>query len=126
MLALSLCAALVAGCSGESDEDEDENRTASDPTCVSGTRWTGGSEESALMHPGGACISCHEQQGEGPKLSVAGTVFAASDEKLDCFGEANVQVAIVGDDGQSLTLDTNSAGNFSYEEALTSTRCSQR
>jgi len=46
-------------------------------------------------------------------------VFAASDEKLSCFGEANVQVAIVGDDGQSLTLDTNSAGNFSYEGALT-------
>lgn len=118
LLMVSASVALVLACgAGEGDEGAG-SMTASDPSCTSGTRWAGGNEESSQMHPGGECIACHQQQGEGPTFTVAGTVFATTDEKLDCFGEPGVAVELVANDGQTITLDTNSAGNFEYRGAL--------
>lgn len=80
--------------------------------CSTDSTWQGGDEESPLMHPGGDCIGCHAQGGEGPKFSIAGTVMAGSADDTDCNGTAGVTVEITGADGQVLELATNSAGNF--------------
>jgi cytochrome c553 len=111
----------VLGCGGDggSGGDKPASTTASDPTCASGLRWTGGNEESALMHPGGTCISCHEQHGEGPTFGIAGTVFAAQHEKTDCFGASSSQVVVTDSDGRTVTMDANEAGNFMHEGAVT-------
>lgn len=122
-LVLLLSVLSLAACGDDDGDDEGKgvpggSMTAADPSCASGTRWAGGNEESALMHPGGACISCHEKEGEGPLFRVAGTVYAASAEQLGCFGASGAQVVISADDGQSVSLETNTAGNFMYEGAL--------
>jgi hypothetical protein len=117
---LSLVA--LAGCAEDEDaEAKDEpgsGEIANDPTCASGKRWTGGNEESALMHPGRECIACHQKQGEGPLFRVAGTVYEADGEEAGCFGFSGAQVVISAGDGQTVTLDTNSAGNFMHEGVL--------
>ncbi|MBK7579686.1 MAG: hypothetical protein IPI67_05695 [Myxococcales bacterium] len=109
----------VAACGGGSDGDgEGGSLSAADPSCASGERWTGGNEESKLMHPGGTCISCHDEKGEGPTFGVAGTVYPAEHEKQDCFGASGSQVVLTGADGFSLTLDTNAAGNFMHKGSV--------
>jgi len=70
------------------------------------------------MHPGRACIACH-QQGEGPSFRVAGTVFAAAHEADDCYGAAGAEVVLRDATGKTVTLPVNSAGNFSYSGLLT-------
>jgi len=70
------------------------------------------------MHPGGDCIGCHTQEGEGPKLTIAGTVMGALDDDTDCNGMAGVTVQITGADGVTLDLVTNAAGNFYTEQAV--------
>ena len=66
------------------------------------------------MHPGGTCIGCHASEGEGPSFRIAGTVYAAPNEATDCFGAADIEVAITTADGKSLTVGTNDAGNFTH------------
>jgi hypothetical protein len=76
--------------------------------------WTSGDEESPQMHPGGACIACHSR-GEGPRFSVAGTVFPTAHEPTDCYGVeggSDVHVEITDAAGSVLTLSVNAAGNF--------------
>ena len=46
-----------------------------EPSCPSGDKWLLGDEGSPLMHPGRACVSCHQSDWEAPKLLFAGTVF---------------------------------------------------
>jgi mono/diheme cytochrome c family protein len=70
------------------------------------------------MHPGGACISCHQLEGEGPTLSIAGTVFASDHEKTDCFGASGAQISITDATGASVTLDVNESGNFMHKGAV--------
>jgi mono/diheme cytochrome c family protein len=88
------------------------------PICTSGKTWTGGNHESPLMNPGMACIACHTAD-EGPRLSLAGTVYPTIHEPDRCDGAgaaSGAQVIITGADGQTLTLAPNAAGNF-YAEA---------
>ncbi len=81
--------------------------------CSSKDTWTRGNAGSSLMHPGVACIDCHEQMGRGPVYSVAGTIYPTAHEPDDCFGSsADVQIIVTGADGRSQTLTPNSAGNF--------------
>lgn len=82
--------------------------------CSSNTRWTRGDHESPLMHPGRACIDCHASEGEGPRYTVAGTVYPTAHEPDDCNGtsSASVRVVITGADGRTTTLSVNQAGNF--------------
>jgi mono/diheme cytochrome c family protein len=70
------------------------------------------------MHPGGDCIGCHKQNGEGPVFTVAGTVMADPAEDTDCNGVSGVTVEITGADGQVIELVTNGAGNFYTEQAV--------
>lgn len=97
--------------------------TAPDPyatpvVCTSMQHWTGGNRESPLMRPGGACISCHQSQGEGPIFAVSGTVFPSAHEPDDCNGIASAlgaKVVVTEANGTAHTLDVNGAGNFFLE-----------
>ncbi len=81
--------------------------------CTSGGRWTQGNTKSPLMHPGGACIGCHQTTAGGPALSFAGTVYAGARDVDDCNGtDAPVTVVIRDKNRNTFTAQTNAAGNF--------------
>ena len=102
----------------EGDHEEGGQLVAqvSNAECASGQRWVGGDEESSRMHPGGDCMGCHSERGEGPRYLVAGTVFELMAEPDECFGVDGVTVEIVDADGQRWDLPTNAAGNFYLAE----------
>jgi mono/diheme cytochrome c family protein len=79
--------------------------------CTSGRTSTRG--EGPTMAPGQACVACHSR-GEGPRYSIAGTVYPTAHEPDNCLGSpGGVSVVITGADGAVVTLPVNSAGNFS-------------
>jgi hypothetical protein len=93
----------------------DSGPYATAEVCTSGTHWTGGTGHS--MRPGNACISCHERGG-GPHFSAAGTVYKTAHEPVNCDGAPNIDVVLTGADGVSVTLTTNSAGNFDTRASI--------
>lgn len=66
------------------------------------------------MHPGGPCIDCHTSGGEGPRFTIAGTVFPSGNELDDCNGSngAALTVIITDRNGASVSLTVNDVGNF--------------
>lgn len=92
------------------------------PTCTSATTWTGGTEGSASMEPGMACISCHSSsRGEAPIFTIAGTLYPTAHEPDLCngaAGTAGAMVVVTDATGKSVSITPNSAGNFSYAGAL--------
>lgn len=94
--------------------------------CTSDGYWTHGDDESPKMHPGRACIACHsgssgeDEEGEGPKFWLAGTVYPSAHEPDECNGvdgrSSDTRIEIVDADGQTLLLGVNAAGNFYYEK----------
>lgn len=106
-----LVAVFAAGC-GEN--------TKAVPTseCSSGTKWIGGDEESPEMHPGMDCVGCHTSRGEGPRFTVAGTVYGGPNAGDDCFGVAGLTVRLTGADGTVAELPTNGAGNFTTRASV--------
>jgi len=71
------------------------------------------------MRPGDACISCHRQSGgEAPTFSIAGTVYPTGHEPAECNGTSAAQIVITDNNGQTITLTPNSAGNFSSRNAV--------
>jgi len=88
--------------------------------CTSGRTWTGGNEGSPNMNPGMPCIQCHASD-EGPRFSIAGTVYPTIGEPDLCDGapaSSNARVVVTGADGRVLTLELNGAGNFFSEMAV--------
>ncbi|HXU02452.1 MAG TPA: hypothetical protein VN903_15920 [Polyangia bacterium] len=84
------------------------------PVCTSMKTWTLGNRGAPEMNPGRACIDCHAR-GEGPRFTIAGTVYPTVNEPDLCYGAASssgAQIVITGADGQTLTLSPNAAGNF--------------
>jgi cytochrome c553 len=83
-------------------------------TCTSKSYWNAGPDNtSPVMAPGGACINCHARQGgEGPRFTIAGTVYPTAHEPMDCNGASGITVVITDNAGQVLSLTTNGAGNF--------------
>lgn len=81
-------------------------------TCLSGKLWTGGESGDEHMNPGLPCIDCHTREGEGPKFTIAGTVFDSSDEKDKCGGSNQAFVYVKGADGKTQKLVPNDMGNF--------------
>lgn len=83
-------------------------------TCSAQQWWKyQGNTESASMHPGGACIDCHNREHEGPVYSYAGTVYPNIDDTTDCRGVSGVKVEILDvDDNVIGTTTSNAAGNF--------------
>jgi uncharacterized membrane protein len=85
------------------------------PTCTSNTTWTRGTNGSSSMEPGQACISCHSKSGEAPTFVIAGTLYPTGHEPDNCNGvnsTAGAKVVVTGNNGTSVTLTPNSAGNF--------------
>lgn len=86
--------------------------------CPSGQKWTAGNTESDLMQPGLDCVGCHVKEREGPRFSIAGTVYQDVATADACAGVSAISVVITGADGKVLTLNSNEAGNFSSEAAV--------
>jgi len=85
------------------------------PTCTTNTTWTRGTNGSSSMEPGQACISCHAKGGEAPKFVIAGTLYPTGHEPDNCngvSGTTGAKVVVTGNDGTTVTLTPNSAGNF--------------
>lgn len=110
----------VAGDAGGADGGVSDGGPVNDPllvpaTCTSKTNWTSGNRGSGSMNPGMACINCHAR-GEGPRFSIAGTVYPTAHEPDRCNGangNTGARVVITGADGKAITLTPNAAGNFS-------------
>lgn len=80
--------------------------------CTSGQTWNGYAGND--MSPGGACNQCHNQ-GEGPNLDIAGTVYPSAHEPNDCIasGVSGAVVEITGADKAVFTLTVSpNSGNF--------------
>lgn len=88
--------------------------------CTSGTHWTRGNRGSTLMHPGRACIDCHENGGEedGPRLAIAGTLYPTAHEPDDCNGTSGATVVITDANGATHSIPVNSAGNFYLQSSI--------
>ncbi|UJR82245.1 hypothetical protein [Sandaracinus amylolyticus] len=91
--------------------------------CTSGTFWTSGDNGSSQMHPGAACIACHTSRGDGPRLTIAGTVFPSAHEPTDCNGLAGsadepLVVEITDANGVVTTIQANGVGNFRSSTAI--------
>jgi hypothetical protein len=88
-------------------------------TCTSNTRWLNGYKGSDRMRPGHACVQCHLAEREGPRLTVAGTVYPSAHEPDDCNGLAGRVLVVIKDaTGRVVQLPINGAGNFHHKEPL--------
>jgi hypothetical protein len=106
-------------CGGDIDAGAEDPAFTGESVCTSDSYWLRGDHESELMHPGGACIDCHTRENEGPRLSIAGTLYATGHEPDDCNGSSDAaQVIITDADGNEITLEPNEAGNFFAEERV--------
>ncbi|MEZ4385125.1 MAG: hypothetical protein R3A79_27595 [Nannocystaceae bacterium] len=109
--------------SGSGGETSGGETSGAEVTCSSNTYWTMGDHESPLMHPGGACLTCHDMAQPGEdiigRLAIAGTVYPTLHEPDDCNGvvadDGPVTVEITTADDVVITLAVNSAGNFLYD-----------
>jgi len=84
----------------EEDDDEPEYEVEGDPR----------------MHPGRACITCHNTY-EGPGFAVGGTVYPSAHEPDDCESPSagGAQVVITDATGRELVLEVNEVGNFNSQ-----------
>jgi hypothetical protein len=117
-------AILVAGCTTQDiavvNGDPNGGGVGGGPTvdpyntpvvCTSNVHWTRGDRGSALMHPGGECVSCHDVN-NGPAIAFGGTLYPTAHEPDDCNGVGGAQVAVTDAAGHVFTVTANSAGNF--------------
>lgn len=106
LLFLAICAclpaSLVAGCGAGDGADG-----AGDLSLVPGP----------LMRPGWNCLSCHRAQGQAAAhvWSAGGTVFEGAATQR---GVAGVDVVLTDEQGKSVRLTSNAAGNFHTAEPL--------
>ncbi len=100
--------------------EEESTPAPSAPTCTSKKTWTNGDRGSKLMHPGTACIDCHEtSRKRTPLFAFAGTVYSTLHEVDDCYGVASgVSVVVTDKNGKKATAAVNAAGNFYFEGTL--------
>ena len=66
------------------------------------------------MHPGAACLYCHEQTSTAPRFAISGTVYPTGHEPTDCNGTSAATVVVTDANGATLRLTPNAAGNFYY------------
>lgn len=74
-------------------------------------------DQGPAMQPGQDCMGCHDGAVAAPAWTVAGTVFSDPNAPLNA-GMPNAQVIITDANQQTLTLNTNSAGNFYTAEPV--------
>lgn len=72
------------------------------------------------MHPGAACITCHDQNPKAPPFEIGGTVFPTAHEPDDCNGggTAGAQIVITDANGKVTKLPVNAVGNFYTQAAI--------
>ncbi|HZJ53850.1 MAG TPA: hypothetical protein VFD38_06895 [Myxococcaceae bacterium] len=90
-------------------------------SCTSHSTWSGGTQGSANMEPGRACVTCHLQQG-GPGFNVGGTVYPTGHEPDDCNGSGagGAVVTVIDRNGITTSFTASSvSGNFHGTAALT-------
>ena len=146
---IALALALAAACGGTSvttvsgsntDGGMDDGSAACDPApcatddagaqagfdtptvCTSGKNWTRGDLGSASMHPGRACITCHDQSNQAPSFTIAGTIFPTAHEPDDCNGASGTasgaQIVITDANGKVTKIAVNSVGSFYSQGAV--------
>ena len=106
-VSLLLLPFLLLACSSEGDVPE--NCSSNQVSNV---------DEGERMEPGGNCITCHGDEGEGPRYTIAGTVMGATNDDDRCVGVDGITVEITGADGKITSLTTNSVGNFFYSGSV--------
>jgi hypothetical protein len=80
-----------------------------------------GAEGGPTMKPGENCLGCHNGSGDAPRFTAAGTVYGSADAPAGA-GLSGVTVHLTGSRaGETVTLTTNSVGNFFTEATLTPT-----
>lgn len=104
----------VSAC-GDGDGDGPTVETVSQDVCESEQRWVGGTSGSSLMQPGGNCIRCHADSSGGPEFLFAGTIYRSASAETQCFGVEGATVVVTGENGESVEMPTNEAGNFFVE-----------
>jgi hypothetical protein len=108
----------MTGCSTGTDAGIGPDPFSVAPTCTSNKMWSGGTNGSANMQPGVACINCHASSGgEAPKFTIAGTVYPTAHEPDQCNGANGTdgaQVIITDAKGVTIPLTPNAVGNFYY------------
>jgi cytochrome c553 len=67
------------------------------------------------MSPGGACIACHDNEGQGPDSVAGGPVSTGLHEPDDCIGPRRITAERTGAAGSAFTAETNQAGNVVFE-----------
>jgi hypothetical protein len=93
-------------------------------TCTSNIFWTQGDHGSANMHPGVACIACHDKPGsfDSPSLLFGGTVYPSLHEPDDCLGGGasitGATVVVTDANGTEHSATVRSNGNFLIESVF--------
>jgi hypothetical protein len=107
-------------CGGDAGPPPAPDPLNASPTCTSKTTWNGGTEGSSVMEPGQACISCHSR-GEGPRFTIAGTLYPTGHEPNNCNGVngGGMKVVVTDSKGATVTMTPNGAGNFYSNTGLT-------
>lgn len=77
----------------------------------------GCSEGGPTMKPGEDCLGCHKPGGENT-FNAAGTVFPSAQAAAN-LGVEGALVQIVDGSGNTVSLTSNSAGNFYTDKAIT-------
>ena len=134
ILDLGAICLLTAACSGSVSETESPGgiggrggaagASGTPTTCTSQMYWAGGDKGSEVMHPGGACLTCHANSPEAPKFTIAGTVYPTSHEPDDCNGSSGtlgITVVITDATGKQMApIPVNDVGNFYYDGSVVS------
>ena len=90
-------------------------------TCTSKVTWKGGRQGSGSMDPGMPCIDCHSMDDRAPMFGVAGTLYPTAHEPDLCDGangSVGAKVVITDANGVAVTLYTNDAGSFYYQDTI--------
>jgi hypothetical protein len=90
-------------------------------TCTSKVTWKGGRQGSGSMDPGMPCIDCHSTSDRAPIFAVAGTLYPTAHEPDLCDGangSVGAKVVITDANGLAVTLYTNEAGSFYYQDTI--------
>lgn len=83
-----------------------------------GTCLACGPEPSPLMYPGEDCGGCHRHGGESSfAWTLSGTVYRGASAEPG-QGLEGVEVRAIAQDGRTLVLRSNAAGNFYTREPL--------
>lgn len=114
-IAALLIAAALSACASEAPKAI----PGGGPLCASGTYWGRGDHGDNFMHPGRACIHCHEARHRGPRFTVAGTIYSFLHEEDECNGNAGdpstgrkTWVEVTDATDRPFIIEPNRSGNF--------------